>query len=334
VVGNGSPRVKTNQKNAEVERVELLRGGSVVSSLSGAFGSGLRETRLTAMIGYLVALEPDRFCNLFGFDGLPRSVALETRHNQDRSDILVTTTDGVGIVEAKVGRHDPFDQSLKYSARWRVLLTEHLPTKRERARRDCRYLRWRDLLPTLKTLAKSAHQDVRFVSIDLHRYLKEHNMIPKTESVEIYAREINEEKTLALFLHGQMYGCNYEASSRLPEALYFAPHFGKAIARNHPGVHAGISYVAKISTVEVVESFGELCDIAGQVCGKIWLKKNLPLIQPVKTWDWKKRKSFLFLEQPRLVFNPPIFKGDLQEGKGWLSKRVFSFDEFFSAWGC
>ena len=30
------------------EQIELLRGDSVVSSLAGAFGSGLRETRLTA----------------------------------------------------------------------------------------------------------------------------------------------------------------------------------------------------------------------------------------------------------------------------------------------
>lgn len=321
-------------RELESERIDLLRGGALVSSLASSFGTGLRETRLTAMLGYLVALEPGRFCELFGFKGTPRSVALETRHKQDRSNILISTTDGVGIVEAKVGHHNPFDQALKYSARWRVLLTEHLPTEKDRSRKDCRYLRWRDLVPLLTNLKKSTRSDVRFLSHDLERYLTEHNMIPKTESVEIYAREINEEKTLSLFLHGQMYGCNYEASSRLPEALYFAPHFGKAIASNHPGVHAGISYVAKIESVEVVETFKELCDVVGQVRGKNWLKKNLTLLQPVTTWDWAKRKSFLFLEQPRLVFNPPIDKGNLQKGSGWLSKRVFSFDEFFEAWGC
>jgi hypothetical protein len=329
----GSPKSARFREPAS-ERIDLLRGGALVSSLASSFGAGLRETRLTAMLGYLVALEPVRFCELFGFKGTPRSVALETRHKQDRSDILLSTSDGVGIVEAKVGRHDPFDQSLKYSARWRVLLTEHLPTEKDRSHKDCRYLRWRDLIPVLDILKKSTRSNVRFLSHDLERYLTEHNMIPKTESVEIYAREINEEKTLSLFLHGQMYGCHYEASSRLPEALYFAPHFGNAIASCHPGVHAGISYVAKIETVEVVETFVQLCDTTGQVRGNNWLKKNLPLLQPVKTWDWTKRKSFLFLERPRLVFNPPIYKGNLQKGSGWLSKRVFSFDEFFEAWGC
>jgi hypothetical protein len=38
------------------ERIDLLRAGSVVSSLAGAFGNELRETRLTAMLGYLIAL--------------------------------------------------------------------------------------------------------------------------------------------------------------------------------------------------------------------------------------------------------------------------------------
>jgi len=316
------------------ESIDLLRGGSVVSSLAGSFGSGLRETRLTAVLGYLVALEAPKFCELFGFTGHPRSVSLETRHDRDRSDILIATTDGVGVVEAKVGKHNPFDQSLKYPANWRVLLTEYLPLRNERTHVGSRYLRWRDLLSLLDNLAKSRRPEVRFLSSDLKRYLAEHNMIPKTESVEIYAREINEEKTLSLFLHGRMYGCNYESSSRLPEALYFAPHFGKSIASNHPGIHAGISYVAKIETVEVVESFRELCDTSGQIRGKSWLKKHLNLLAPVKDWDWTKRKSFLFLDSPRLVFNPPIYKGNLQNGSGWLSKRVFSFDEFFAAWGC
>ena len=44
--------------------------------------------------------------------------------------------------------------------------------------------------------------------------------------------------------------------------------------------------------------------------------------------------GFLFLSKPRLVFNPPVLKDNLQKGKGWLSKRTFSFDELFEAWGC
>jgi hypothetical protein len=49
--------------------------------------------------------------------------------------------------------------------------------------------------------------------------------------------------------------CTYQEGSRMAEALYFAPHFGQAIARNHPGVRVGISYIARIESIEVVESW-------------------------------------------------------------------------------
>src|SRR3954453_16146099 len=126
------------KRKSEVEEIALMRGGSVVTSLAGAFGAGLRETRLTTMLGYLVALHSEQFCRLFGFPGFARSVSLETRHDADRSDILITTSEGVGVVEAKVGSLDPFGQALKYRADWRVLITEHRPTKSDR-KRDCRY---------------------------------------------------------------------------------------------------------------------------------------------------------------------------------------------------
>jgi hypothetical protein len=105
-----------------------------VSSFAGAFGSSLRETRLTAMLGYLIALEPAQFCNFFGFLGRPLSVSLETPHASDRSDILIETTAGRGAIEAKVTATDPFRQSLKYPAKWRVLLTEHSASAGCRAR--------------------------------------------------------------------------------------------------------------------------------------------------------------------------------------------------------
>jgi len=322
------------QKSSD-EKIQLLRGNSVVSSLAGAFGGALRETRLTALLGYLVALKPDRFCREFGFQGAPTSVALETRHATDRSDILVKTTLGSGIIEAKVGAHDPFEQALKYTPDWLILLTEHQPTRSQRSIHNCKYMRWRDLVPLLDELSKSADAPVRFLSNDLKLYLEEHQMIPAREAVEVYAREINEEKTLALFLHARMYGCKFEASSQLPKAQYFAPHFGQAIAANHPGVHVGISYVARIENVVVVESYGDLCDAAKQLRGRNWFTKNSKLIEPVRSWPWTdSRQSFVFLGPPRLIFNPPIKKETLQAGKGWLSKRTFSFDELFEKWGC
>lgn len=318
------------------ERIDLLRSGSMVSSLAGAFGNSLRETRLTAMLGYLVALQPKRFCDIFAFRGTPVSVSLETRHAADRSDILIETTEGCGVVEAKVTATDPFQQSRKYAANWRALLTEHTPTGKQKRMRGVKYLRWRHLVEALRDLANSPDNRVRFVSRDLLGYLEEHAMINTKESVEIYAREINNEETLALFLKAQMYGCDYQKGSRLAEARYFAPHFGQHIARNHPGVHVGISYIARIEQVEFVETWKDLLQVVCEARGKHWLNSHMPYLQPLRRgWNWRDtQRNFLFLSVPRLAFNPPVLKGNLQKGSGWLSKRFLSFDTLFEAWGC
>jgi len=324
------------QALAHIDRIDLLRGGSVVSSLAGSFGSALRETRLTAMLGYVMALEPERFCDIFAFRGRPLSVSLETRHDSDRSDILIETTAGLGVIEAKISATDPLRQALKYPAKWRVLLTEHAASGKQKRLRGVKYLRWRDLVELLQQLAQSRDNRARFVSRDLLCYLEEHAVIKTSKSVEIYAREINTEKTLALFLKAQMYGCKYEKHSLLAEALYFAPHFGRRIARNHPGVQVGISYIAGIERVEVVEKWKDFLQVVREVRGKQWLNGHTSLLQPLRRGsDWRDTKrNFLFLSKPRLVFNPPVLKEKLQKGKGFLNKRSFSFDAFFEAWGC
>lgn len=101
------------------------------------------------------------------------------------------------------------------------------------------------------------------LSADLVAYLEEHNVTQTRDSVEIYAREINEPITLESFLKAQVYGCDYKAGSRIAEALYFAPHFGQSIADQHPGVTRGISYVARIGSVGYANSWKEFLDLAG-----------------------------------------------------------------------
>jgi len=162
-------------------------------------------------------------------------------------------------------------------------------------------------------------------------------MVKRNPSVEIYAREINNEVTLALFLRAQIYGCHYEKSSRLPDALYFAPHFGQRIARNHPGVQVGISYIASIERVEVIETWEDFLQRVGEIKNKQWLNNNFDeFLRPLrKNWNWHQTKRyFVFLSKPRLVFNPPVLKLKLQKGKGFLGEHYFSFERLFAAWGC
>jgi hypothetical protein len=102
-------------------------------------------------------------------------------------------------------------------------------------------------------------------------------------------------------------------------------------------VRVGISYVAQIERVEVVETWKDFFAAVKSVHGKTWWNSHLSELKPLETewnWDEGQKYSFLFLAKPRLVFNPPVNKDKLQSGKGWLSKRVFSYDELFRAWGC
>ncbi|MDP2887108.1 MAG: hypothetical protein Q8P51_19045 [Ignavibacteria bacterium] len=316
------------------QEIPLYRAGTVVSSFLGSFGRALRETRLTAAVGYVISLSPSTFVEVFDLKGHVVSVSLETNDDGDRSDILIQTTSGAAVVEAKIDATDPMDQAFKYNARWRVLVTNHRPTLKQLKLRNIKYISWREIAVVLAGLSKSPRKPLSFCSTELLRHLEEHRMIGKRDSVEIYAREINEPITVNLFLKGHLYGCDYKKDSRLPEALYFAPHFGNWIAGVFPGVEAGISYLARIEAIEVVEEWRQLLAVVQERKGKPWLTSHKVFLDGIhKRWEWGKEvRNFLFLGKPRLAFNPPIKKNFLQAGSGFLSKNYFTFDQLYQAW--
>jgi len=164
-------------KAIEIERIPLLRCEKIISTLAGAFGGSLRETRLTALLGYIIALHPEPFFPLLGFKGKLLDVSLESSFDKNRTDILVKTSEGDGIIEAKVNSIDPFKQSLKYNARWRVLLTQNIAHSHRNKPRNVKYLRWQDVARILIRLKTSNNAIVKFLSNDLLHYLEEHQMI-------------------------------------------------------------------------------------------------------------------------------------------------------------
>ena len=320
---------------AENEQVQLMRGGSLVVSLLGAFGHSLKETRLTSFLGYLLAMRPEPLVSLFGFSGVVKEVRLETRHEDGRSDILVETSDGLGIVEAKVDATDAARQVRRYPARWRTLLTS---AGSSLSGSKIRHVHWRQLVERLRETARTSAPAYRFLVEQFTAYLEEHHMAKERESVEIYAREINEPVTLALFIQGHIYGCNYEKNQKVTEAHYFAPHFGGRLSHSQPGIFHGISYVARIEGVFVASRWREFMDGVCSERGKQWWNSHAEIMRRLraeKDWDWsgEQKRNFLLLSEPRLVFNPPVRKEKLQSGKGWLSRRFFSFDDLFAAWG-
>jgi hypothetical protein len=199
--------------------IPLYRGGSIVSSLGNSFGGSLRETRLTAIVGYLISLAPEPFLKLFDIREMPSEINLELSEEDGRSDIQLVTNKGIAVIEAKTELIDPLKQPHRYNAKWRILLTNYSPGSNVLGKKVL-YITWQNIADVCAGLCKNHDYRVKFLSQDLITYLKEHKMIKRDDIVEIYAREINEEKTLALFLHGRLYGCDFKRNSSITEANY------------------------------------------------------------------------------------------------------------------
>jgi hypothetical protein len=324
---------KQTRLEHQKEVVELLRGGSIATNLIGAFGRSMKETRLTAWLGFLLAENPTPLMQLFGFAGKTLNIQLETRHEEGRSDILVETTAGKGIIEAKVGASSAHEQASRYPGKWRVVIAQSPPRRVARVS----YINWETLAGHLRQEARKSSPTYRFLVSQFIAHLEEHHMIKKTESLEIYAREINEPVTLSLFMQGRIYGCSYDKNNKVSLTQYFAPHFGAKIARTQPGIFQGISYVARIDEVIYAEGWSQFETEVCERRGRAWWNSHSTLMGQLrgrKEWRWTEclPTTFLLLGEPRLAFNPPVKKEHLQAGKGWLSRRFLSFDELFDAW--
>jgi hypothetical protein len=316
------------------DQVELLRGGTVVSSFAGAFGSSLRETRLTAILGYLIALKPKSFCDEFGITGTIESIWLEPHDEQGRPDIRIKSTHGLAVIEAKVSAADPFKQVRRYSAKWRILLTQYLPTPSQKKPGRVDYWTWRGVVDLIRRhTTEFARGKERFVSQDLIKHLEEHNMITSKEPVEIYARDINENESADLFLKGHLYCRDYMANSIMAEASYFAPYFGQAVSASHPGVQVGFSYIAEIVSRPKVETFADAKAVWREVNKEeTSFSGEWDKLKIIQNWGWKSPRILLFLSAPRLAFNPPIKKKYIQKTQWSLQRTSYSFDEFYRAW--
>ena len=315
--------------------IQILRGNKLVSTYLGTFGHRIRETRLTSTLAYIIARHPSLFCNHFGVLGNAIAINVENidgkNEDRSRSDIVVETTKGKCVIEAKVTETDPREQSTKYDARWRVLITNFIPKKKFR---NTRYFTWQSISEILAVTAKSGSPETRFLSKDVIEYLEEHHMKTKKQPIEIYARDLGGEDSFKRFYEANIYYDFEKRNTRLFEAGYFAPHLSSQLCKKYPGIKKGITFVAKIRRAETFADKKSFCDTAKKLMGKAWLKRNTALLREVFS-DMKKEGSLtiLFLKAPRMVFNPPLQKTFLQNGRsGRLSKFFYLFEELFAAW--
>ena len=318
------------------ESVDLLRGGDPVRTLFGSFGASLKETRLTSILGYLIAQQPLPWQVLFRIHDPLSLVRVEFSRKTGRADIWMDTPTESIVLEAKVTSIDPTPQSKKYRADRSILISDHSPTTQQLQSTDL-YFTWEKIASFLEAeyyAATRGRAYLQFLAKEVVRYMAENSLIRKTDALEVYVREINIATGLKLFLKGRLYSCPYERTGKAGRALYFAPHFGQQLASELPGIYSGISFVAKIDAVEIFDNWKVFLEATKKQRGAHWQRRNRDVIAPLrKHFDkTKEQRTLLFLCEPRLVFNPPINKSLLQKGSGRLSKRAFSFDELFEAW--
>ncbi|OGR86174.1 MAG: hypothetical protein A2021_06040 [Elusimicrobia bacterium GWF2_52_66] len=289
------------------------------------------------MLGYLIAHDPDQWKTIFLLAKPISSVKIEADYERDRADILIEASGEQIVVEAKVAWVDPKAQVEKYDAKRKYLFTNYIPSLGQ-ASSNIKYVSWEKVAKFLELLAANTGKPyVRHLTKELILYMKEHQLIRSNDSIEIYARELNDELTVSTFLTCHIYGCWLEkGGGTISRALYFAPHFGQKIASEHPGIYSGISYLAKIKGIEVVDTWASFIAAAKRQRGGWWWKKHKNILSELRphwgSWNERSQRSIAFLGTPRLVFNPPINKDLLQKGKGFLSRRTFAFDELFEAW--
>ena len=141
-------------------------------------------------------------------------------------------------------------------------------TQPARRTRRMHYVTWERVAATLREAVKTHRQPLSFLAADLVKHLEAHGMVKKTESLEVYAREINEPVTLNLFFEAHVYGCKYERANTVAHALYFAPHLGGKVAHVNSPIRRGISYVARIESVDVGATWDDFVGIASQRRGR------------------------------------------------------------------
>jgi hypothetical protein len=317
------------------EPIELWRAGAITTDLLSAFGRAPKETRITALIGFLLSMHPTRMAGIFQIYAKIRSVSVESPDEQGRCDILLETDQGPTVIEAKLGGADATAQVSRYRAKKRIVLSQFGETSTSDL---IRCISWAQFAERLRSSLLGVGKEFAFLANQLLHHLEANHMVRKTESFEVYAREINEPITLRMFLSSRLYGCAFRSGNKIARAAYFSPHFGARVASEVPGISQGVSYVARVERVITVKDWKELRTSVTEVRGAVWWRRHADLINKIrlaKDWNWNDERghSFLLLGEPRLAFNPPIRKERLQGGKGFLSKWFYSIDDLYKAWG-
>lgn len=331
--------------------IPLFRGREITSNLFSALGE-LRETRLTAVLGYLISEAPHIFAPLFLNRGARiQEVKIEASEDSSRYDLVLQTQNQLLVVEAKVGYIQSPSQVRRYIRRLarngtdkKVLLylldkggerlqTEIQQIKKDFSGCDVRPKTWAEVSRFIDRVCQSKrfqheHPKVAILAKELTEYLKENQMAP-SKVKEIYIRQLSGD-SLELFFKYHIYKCQHNFAKNALQHIYFAPLFtAKAPAdfasRSMLPIEKGLSYIARILTGRVVKR--------NQVFDFLKASKHPnPRDATKEMLKQTKSKEFLILllGQPHQLFHTPLSSKKLGV-RGMVSQKSASLDELLVA---
>lgn len=335
--------------------LRLTRATQDIRSFLSIFGP-VRETRLTAVLGYLVARFPDNFGPLFGFQHSPGDeISVEETDAGDRYDVLIRQSGEDHIIEGKIGPTQNLAQLLRYirsrkSARKPILTVvddgsefhqsqQEAFRKLKRQVKDLRFVTWGQVAKVCQNIARRrqyvlADPAGTTIASEFAVHLQENNMTTEAQP-EIYLRDVSDIESVQLYFRHHIYKCQSKFYNSAHRNLYFAPYFTHQMAHaisedNLVPVGEGISFISRIRKVQVVET--------REVLAYLKADKHPSPIEAadiIRKSHRPKDVLLIMLGEPRIMFLSPVTKAKLSKkipfGTGAMGSRSCLFDDLLAA---
>lgn len=334
--------------------VEIRKGKNLVSNIFGVI-SDLKETNLTASLGYLIGSFPEFFSSkLLSNCASILSVDIEkaTKDN-DRFDIVLNCLDQIVVIEAKIGINQNSQQINRYIKNLRASGKKKVKffildkgsfnahtwlkdlVKKTYGRVEIEFLTREYIHSLITELLRSkraikVNRGAYHTAQDFNIYLEEEGMV-KIIRKEVYTRDVSGH-SIDLFFKHQIYKCQPKFYKSASGNAYFAPYFtGRApkdfLERSLIRIEEGISWISPIIDTQLIKR--------NEVKDYLKAKLHPDHAEAAKnslSLHKESEMTILLLGKPFLVFLTPISKKKLGLN-GAMGSRSLSFEELFQAAG-
>lgn len=329
--------------------IPTVRGQTEVRSFLSALGFA-RETRLTAVLGYLISQAPDQFtAALVGRRLRVTRVRIEPTEEDRRYDVVLESPSRGVVIEAKLGFQQRGAQVRRYLRRLESLtgtpadlvlldqgsapLDADLRELRGRVPRGCRLIfrQWGQIARLCRLLAQrrsfqQTHPLAAALARDLAAHLQEEHM-DLTPGREVYVRQLRG-SSLDLFFRHRVYRCQVRFGPYASQHRYFAPLFTSRAPQDMEKsssvpIKAGLSWVAPIRAAATLR-YPDL--------GRFLKQHGVPdakgAAELVRKGHRGREVFVLVLGKPFNLFTVPLSSKALGV-KGALGQRSLTFAKLF-----